>query len=125
MKPPVEHVRVSAKGRDILIKVKRNTGLEHWNEICRIAFCRSLANRTPPQQYVKVADSNIDMEWKTFAGLFHDEFASLILLRAKQDGIDLSRKELIGDYFRAHLERGINSLQNIRTIDKLIIFEKN
>lgn len=119
MKPPVEHVRVSAKGKDILIKIKRNTGLEHWNEICRIALCRSLANATLPAKLDKILDSAIDIEWKTFAGAYQDYFAALITLKAKADGIDLSSKEHISDYFRAHMERGIISIQNAKSIHEL------
>lgn len=120
MKPPVEHVRVSAKGRDILIKVKRHTGLEHWNEICRIALCRSLANPTPPPKLTKIGDSNIDMEWKTFAGQFQEEIASLILFRALKDNIDLLHDEGdLAEYFRAHIERGIASMQNVKNVSML------
>jgi len=89
MKPPVDHVRVSAKGREILIKIKRRTGLEHWNEISRIGLCRSLANQTQPVSTLKGGDSAIDMEWKTFAGEFSSELAAALLLRAKQDQVDL------------------------------------
>jgi len=119
MKPPVEHVRVSARSKDIMIKIKRNTGLEHWNEICRIALCRSLTNTTPPSKHDKFADSSIDIEWKTFAGVYSDELASITLLKAKTDGVDISRKEAIAEYFRDHLERGIASLQNIKSIEML------
>lgn len=116
MRPPVEHVRVSEKGKDILIKVKRNTGLEHWNEICRVALCRSLANPTPPSKNERVVDSNIEMEWKTFAGSYQEEFSALIILRAKKDNINVHQKDALAEYFRAHLERGIASLQNTKSI---------
>lgn len=121
MKPPVEHVRVSARGREILIRIKRNTGLEHWNEICRIALCRSLVNPTPPSRIEKVGESSIDMEWKTFAGLYQEELAALIVLKAKKDCINLSNKDAIAEYFRAHLERGITGLQNIKKIQDLCL----
>ena len=125
MKPPVEHVRVSAKGKDILIKIKKRTGMEHWNEICRIALCRSLANKNPLSNIDKVTDSSIDMDWKIFAGVYHYELSSLILYRAQKDGVNLSKKDAISDYFRLHLERGINSLQNIKNITDIFIIEKN
>jgi len=121
MKPPVEHVRISTKGKDILIKIKRRTGLEHWNEICRIALCRSLANPTPVPKICKVGDSSIDMDWKTFAGNYQEELSALIIIRAKKDGIDSLAKEHISEYFKAHLERGIFSLQHIRFIRELYI----
>jgi DNA sulfur modification protein DndE len=119
MKPPVEHVRVSAKGKDILTKIKRHTGLEHWNEICRIALCRSLSDPNPPTKLDRTRDISIDMEWKTFAGPLHEELASLTIHRARKDGIDLSCKDALSEYFRAHLERGIAHLQNSKTLSML------
>lgn len=122
MKTPVEYVRVSVRGKEILIKIKRRTGLEHWNEICRFALCRSLANPTPPPKLNKIGETSIDMEWKTFGGAYQEELAAIVLLRAKKDGVNLLKKEALADYFRAHLERGILSIQNIKNISML--FEK-
>lgn len=121
MRPPVEHVRVNTKDKDILVKVKRNTGLEHWNEICRLALCVSLANPTLPSKTDKVPDSNIDIEWKTFAGNYHDEFISLILHRAHKDGIDTLDKNTLANYFRSHLERGITALHHVKNTFDLIV----
>jgi len=119
MRPPVEHVRVSAKGKEILIKIKRRTGLEHWNEICRIALCRSLANPASPSKIEKTGDSAIDIDWKTFAGPIHAELSAIIIQRAVKDDIDLSKKDAIVEYFKSHLERGISSLQNIHNVADL------
>lgn len=116
MKPPVEHVRVSAKGKELLLKIKRRTGLEHWNEICRVALCWSLANPTPPPMAVKSGDSSIDMDWKTFAGIYNEIIAGMIILRASKDGINTSLKECIADYVRAHIERGIVNIQNTNNV---------
>ncbi|MFO1432248.1 MAG: DNA sulfur modification protein DndE [Candidatus Competibacteraceae bacterium] len=112
MKPPIENVRVSARGKEILIKVKKHTGLEHWNEVCRIALCCSLADPTLPPKFTKMGDSSIEMEWKTFAGSFQEELALLIIFKAQKDGINLLRREALAEYFRSHLERGILFLQN-------------
>lgn len=125
MKPPVEHVRISAKGKEILIKIKRNTGLEHWNEVCRIALCKSLSNPATPVKLEKYIDNAIDIEWKTFAGLYQNELAALIIVRAVKDGIDISKKDVLADYFRSHLERGITSLQNIKSLSNLFLKDFN
>lgn len=119
MRPPVEHVRVSMRGKELLLKVKKRTGLDHWNELCRVALCRSLANPIPPAKLEKSGDVAIDMEWKTFAGEICDELACIVALRASIDKIDITKKEDISEYFRAHLERGITSLHNITTLDHL------
>lgn len=114
MKPPVTTVKVSTKGKDTLIKVKRSSGLEQWNEICRIALCASLANPTPPAPREKLPDSNIEMDWKTFAGQYQDELAALIKYKANTDGVDYSNKEMMGSYFRSHLERGIMAISRMK-----------
>jgi DNA sulfur modification protein DndE len=124
MKPPVEHVKVSARGKKTLIKVKGCTGLEHWNTICRIALCRSLADPAPPPKVDKTIDNSIDMDWKTFAGQLQEELTALTLLRAQKDGIDVTNKETLSEYFRAHLERGIGSLQNSNSLSMLCSIKK-
>ncbi|WP_145019822.1 DNA sulfur modification protein DndE [Geobacter argillaceus] len=120
MRPPVEHVRVSARSKEILIKIKRRTGLEHWNEICRAALCRSLANPTPPPRMEKSGDSSIDMDWKTFSGPIHNELTAMVILRANRDGVDIRQKEAVAENFRNHLERGIQLMQNVKTINEVV-----
>lgn len=120
MKQPVEQVRISSKEREILIKIKRKTGLEHWNEICRIALFVSLANPTKPSIIEKKGESAIEIEWKTFAGKYQDEIAALTIIRAKGDGINISSKNAISEYFMSHVGRGIVSLQNYNIISSLL-----
>ena len=120
MRPPVEHVRVSAKAKDILIKIKRRTGLEHWNEICRIALCRSLANPAPPM-IEKTGESAINIDWKVFAGDAQEELSSIVIYRAQKDGVNSSNKEILSEYFRAHLERGISTLHNTKGLQDLFV----
>lgn len=119
MRAPVDHVRISTKAKEIMIRVKKRTGLEHWNEICRIAYCRSLANPTLPTMTLSNGNIAIDIEWKTFVGPFQNEIIATTLIRAAKDKIDLKNKEAVANYFRAHLERGIASLQNIRSLSEL------
>jgi len=122
MKPPIERIKVSIRGREILIKIKRNTGLEHWNEICRIALCLSLATSKAPQIADKMVDSSIEMDWKTFAGEYQQELAALTLFKAHKDGIDVTKKEALSDYFKAHVERGIAGLQNIKDLKTIYTY---
>jgi DNA sulfur modification protein DndE len=65
------------------------------------------------------------MEWKTFAGAVGSELSALILLRATADGIDVQSRDALANYFRSHLERGISSLQNIRSIAEMVDLSKS
>lgn len=119
MKPPVERIKVSKKGKDILIKIKRNTGLQHWNEICRLALCKSLADPSPPPERAKTGDSNIEMDWKTFAGEYQEFFIALLRIKGKQEFIDIYDKNEFLEYVRKHVERGINLLKNINNVQEI------
>lgn len=122
MKPPVETVRISKQGRDILMKIKRRTGLERWNDISRAALCRSLNNKSAPPTSEKGWDSAIEIEWKTFAGEIGDELTAMILIRATHDGVDINETTAFSSYFRAHIERGIRSLQNVKNLSMYMEF---
>lgn len=43
MKPPVDTIRLGKQSRDQLVKIKRSTGIENWNNVSGIQFenCKS------------------------------------------------------------------------------------
>jgi DNA sulfur modification protein DndE len=120
MKPPVETVRISKQGREILLRIKRRTGLERWNDICRAAMCRSLNNDSKPPIPKKLWDTAIEIDWKTFAGGMSDDLIAVLKMRAITDDFDHSDENSMARYFRAHIERGISSLQNVKSLSMYI-----
>lgn len=119
MKPPLENVRVSQRARDTLIKLKRKTGVEHWNVLCRWALCASLKNPSKPISLASSPDSNIEMSWKVFAGDLSESLPALLFVRAVQDGANVDRESL-AVYFRNHLERGISQMQKLENLSELL-----
>jgi DNA sulfur modification protein DndE len=118
MKAIVDHVRVSQRSRDILMTMKRRTGIEHWNVLCRWALFDSLANPNKPVSQSASPESNIDMTWEVFGGESAGVIVALLVQRAKTDGVKLVKPELAA-YFRSHLERGISQLQNYNNLSSL------
>ena len=109
MKPPVETVRVSKKGRDILLKLKRHTGIENWNALCRWALLASIREKKCPPIATGDNYGGVEMSWKVFAGESSDTLAALITQRAIADGLNNSNEER-ADCLRAHLGRGLEYL---------------
>jgi len=110
---PPDTVRISTRGREILIKLKRYTGISQWNTLCRIAYCYSLAIETEPAHSPEKSDCALEIEWDTFTGPIKNELSALTVWRlAKGDipGSDAAR------YVRTHIERGLGALQNTRSI---------
>lgn len=105
----IETVRISEKGKQQLTRLKRKTGIEHWNILCRWALCMSLAETSIPPKEEIPADSNIEMTWKTFAGQYEEIYEALIKQRLIDDKLPLDDAPL---WFRVHLHRGISFLNN-------------
>jgi DNA sulfur modification protein DndE len=110
-------VRISARGREILIKLKRYTGIGQWNTLCRVAYCYSLAIATEPTHSPEKGDVALEIEWATFAGPIKTELAALTVARAK--AADIAEQD-IARYVRAHLERGLSAIQNVRSVADMV-----
>lgn len=119
----IEHIRLSQQAKDQLIKLKRVTGIEHWNVLCRWALCLSLAEQTVPPASKIPADSNVEMSWKVFGGRHADLYMALLRERCVRDGLGTD-PEIVAQQFRLHLHRGISYLagnRDLRRIDDLLV----
>lgn len=118
----IEHIRLSQKAKDQLIKLKRVTGIGHWNVLCRWALCLSLAEQSIPPQSKIPADSNVEMSWRVFGGRYADIYMALMKERCVRDGLSTD-PETVAQQFRLHLHRGISYLagnKDLRSIDNLV-----
>jgi DNA sulfur modification protein DndE len=116
MKAPVESVRVSPQGRDQLIKLKRQTGIENWNVLCRWAVCCSLREKVVPPRPAASMDGGVEMSWKVFAGENADSLAAAIFQRTAADGLT-DTPDGAALCLRAHLHRGLGYLASEKEIN--------
>jgi DNA sulfur modification protein DndE len=107
----IETIRLSEKAKIYLIMLKRKTGIANWNVLCRWAFCASLSDSTIPPKEKQQTESSIEMSWKVFGGAHAEVYFALLVQRCKQDGFELSNKNL-NEQFRLHIHRGIGYLAN-------------
>ena len=112
---PIEHIRLSKQAREQLIRMKRHTGIEHWNVLCRWAFCRSLAEPSVPPPAKIPADSNVEMSWRVFGGRHHEVYLALLKERCLRDSLS-TEDEVLASQFRLHLHRGIAYLASDRRL---------
>lgn len=105
----IETIRLSEKEKTQLITLKRRTGIQNWNVLCRWAFALSLAEPSVLPDEDIPSDSSVEMTWKTFGGPHADLYLALLRQRAHQDNVTISAEEE-PQYFRQHLHRGISYL---------------
>lgn len=122
MEPPLDRIKLSQAAKDQLTKLKRSTKIDQWNILCRWAFCRSLEEPSPPSPVPVPADSNVEMNWRTFGGEMSDILIIALKQRCYNDGLATDR-ETLATQFRLHLHRGIAYLAgdpNIKKIEDLL-----
>ena len=103
----IKHFKLSQPEKERLIRTKTKTGIQNWNILCRWALCWSLAEPSVPGGVDPQSDSNVEMDWSTFAGEYSEIYESIIRQRCLNDGLGDDEKTLV-KYFRLHLNRGIN-----------------
>lgn len=122
---PIEHIRLSQQAREQLIRLKRWTGIQNWNTLCRWAFCISLAEPGIPPPTKNPTDSSVEMTWKVFGGTYQDVYLALLKERCHRDGL-ATNEDVLSTQFRLHLHRGIAYLaalvsdKQIKNISDLI-----
>jgi DNA sulfur modification protein DndE len=107
----IEVVRISEAGKSKLSAIKRRTGVENWNIICRWAFLLSLSDSSKVPYENIIANSNVEMTWKTFAGTYEKLYLALLLSELKKQKIEINKKN-VNEYFKIYLHRGISLLMN-------------
>ncbi|MFJ2805064.1 DNA sulfur modification protein DndE [Kitasatospora sp. NPDC087271] len=118
----LETIRLSQPARDQLVRLKRTTGIKNWNVLCRWALAVSLREPSTPLVKEIVTDSNVEMSWRTFAGMYGDVYLALLRQRCAVDGEPLT-DESLSKALTVHLHRGIGYLagnKEIRTIRELV-----
>ena len=103
----IKHFKLSQPEKERLIRIKARTGIQNWNILCRWALCWSLAEPTEPGGVEPLSDSNVEMDWTTFAGEYAEIYEAILRQRCRKDGKGDDPRTLM-KYFRLHLYRGIN-----------------
>jgi DNA sulfur modification protein DndE len=118
----IKQIKLSAQGREQLIRLKTKTGIAQWNILCRWAFCLSLKQASSPTPIEAPADSNVEMTWQVFGGDAQELYLAMLKERCHQDKLGTSDDVLLRQ-FRLHLHRGLGYLstpQAIRSVGDLI-----
>jgi DNA sulfur modification protein DndE len=117
----IETIRISQPAKEQLSRLKRKTGIQNWNVLCRWALVASLREVDPPVHSSPSIESNVEMSWRTFAGDTGSLYYDLVKMRSKAAGLPLDDQS-IDSQFRLHLHRGIAYLSAlpVKTISEFV-----
>lgn len=105
----IDRLRLSGMAKNQLSSIKRKTGIEHYNVICRHALCLSLANPSVPPAEIFNFNGGIDIDWKTFSGGNEILYHNIILIRLLNDSEEINIDN-VRQVLSRHVHRGLSYL---------------
>lgn len=115
----MERVKLTATARNQLATIKRRTGIEHNNAICRHALCISLDNPSVPPDENFAFAGGLEIDWRTLTGGQDDLYTNLLIVRLLSEGKRVS-EDSIRQVFLLHVHRGLSYLMSRRDDDLLV-----
>jgi DNA sulfur modification protein DndE len=115
----IERVKLTAAAKTQLITLKRRTGMEHNNALCRHALCISLANPSVPPPESFSFSGGLEIDWRTFTGGQEALYYNLLLVRLVSEGGTGSDDE-VRHALTTHVHRGLSYLVSRREDDLLV-----
>lgn len=112
MKPPVQTILTTPRGREQLINLKRQTGVSQWNILMRWAVCASLREETPPPPAEREGSDGdrVTVDWEVFAGELNQEITAAFWMRHAGEPTH-GTPQAAAESFKRHLQRGLNILE--------------
>lgn len=116
----LHRIRVCSQADNYLRQLKGRTGLTP-NLLCRIGFCLSLGEPTPPNPNDYTDNSTREFNRYTLTGPWDNYFVALLIERCYKEGLSTEDLE---SQFIAHVNRGVILLfqraKNINDIIRLV-----
>ena len=120
----MERIKLTAAARNQLTTLKRRTGIEHNNAICRHALCLSLANPSVPPEETFSFGGGIEIDWRTLTGGQDALYYNLLVVRLLAEGRRVT-EDSIRQTFVQHVHRGLSYLASRREDDLLVELAKS
>lgn len=120
----IDRLRLTAGAKNQLINLKRKTGIEHNNVLCRHALCLSLSNPTVPPSEQLNFNGGLDIDWRTCTGGNEHLYENLILMRLLVDALPTDGNS-VRQMMSRHVHRGLSYLASKTDTDLALALSKN
>lgn len=120
----MERIKLTAAAKNQLVTLKRRTGIEHNNAICRHALCLSLANPSVPPEEIFSFGGGVEIDWRTLTGGQDALYYNLLVVRLLAEGRRVT-EDSIRQTFVQHVHRGLSYLASRREDDLLVEMAKS
>lgn len=112
----IDRIRLTATAKNQLVTLKRKTGVQHYNSLCRHALCLSLANSTeiPPENLN--FSGGLEIDWTTISGETNQPLINIIYTIFKNQ---IKSDDQLKTQITLHIHRGLSYLY-IMNVDEIM-----
>ncbi|MBU5955494.1 DNA sulfur modification protein DndE [Pseudomonas aeruginosa] len=106
----IDRIRLTAAAKNQLATLKRRTGIEHNNSLCRHALCLSLEHSSMPPKEDLNFNGGLEIDWRTLTGGNEDLYVNLVLTSLSLNEIE---EEIdVKDLLVRHIHRGLSLMMS-------------
>lgn len=109
MEFPIDRVRLTHSEKNLLTRMKANTGIDNWNIFSRWALCISLSQSLKIDSPSTETNYAIEMSWMVFAGKDYKIYQDLLIADCVMNDLKPNKQNL-NRVLRARLNNGIKIL---------------
>jgi DNA sulfur modification protein DndE len=120
----MDRIRLNATAKNQLATLKRRTGIDHNNALCRHALCISLANPSVPPLEAYSFGGGIEIDWRTLTGGQDALYLNVLVIRILSEGRKVT-EEAVRQTLVQHVHRGLSYLVSRREDDLLVELAKS
>lgn len=106
----LEALKTTTHIKNVLSSIKRVTGIEYWNVICRWALCISLKQKSLPRLVEEKLDG-VEIDYDVFVGKNNSIYTQLLINNLIKHNIEVTKSNVY-KYLYAHVNRGVSILYN-------------
>ena len=106
----IESLKTTTHIKNVLSSIKRVTGIEYWNVICRWALCISLKQKSLPRLVEEKLDG-VEIDYDVFVGKNNSIYTQLLINNLIKHNIEVTKSN-VNKYLYAHVNRGVSILYN-------------
>ena len=106
----LEALKTTTHIKNVLSSIKRVTGIEYWNVICRWALCISLKQKSLPRLVEEKLDG-VEIDYDVFVGKNNSIYTQLLINNLIKHNIEITKSNVY-KYLYAHVNRGVSILYN-------------
>ena len=106
----LEALKTTTNIKNVLSSIKRVTGIEYWNVICRWALCISLKQKSLPRLVEEKLDG-VEIDYDVFVGKNNSIYTQLLINNLIKHNIEVTKSNVY-KYLYAHVNRGVSILYN-------------